>query len=88
LDLYATHPEIAAVVTDVVMPGASGTQLAAEIRQRNPAIPILFMSGYTTGLNPGGQSMPAGAPIVWKPFDAPTLLTWLSELLAGRRAVG
>jgi PAS domain S-box-containing protein len=88
LDLYATHPEIAAVVTDVVMPGASGTQLAAEIRQRNPAIPILFMSGYTTGLNPGGQSMPAGAPIVWKPFDAPTLLTWLSELLAGRHAVG
>jgi PAS domain S-box-containing protein len=79
--LYQSHPHIAAVLTDVVMPAMSGTQVAAEIRQLNPNTPILFMSGYTTGPTPGGQAMPPDAPLIHKPFDAPTLLTRLAEVL-------
>jgi len=78
---YRNHPEIAAVLTDVIMPGMSGTQLATEIRQLGRSTPILFMSGYTTGPTPGGQPMPPDAPLIWKPFDAATLLARLDELL-------
>jgi PAS domain S-box-containing protein len=79
--LYQDHPQIAAVLTDVIMPGMSGTQIAAQILVLNPDVPILFMSGYTTGPTPGGQAMPPNAPLIHKPFDAPTLLARLAALL-------
>jgi CheY-like chemotaxis protein len=81
LRLYQSNPHVAAVLTDVVMPGMSGTQLASEIRELNPGTPILFMSGYTTGPTPGGQPLPDDAPLIWKPFDAPTLLAGLADVL-------
>ena len=35
------------VLTDVILPGPSGAKLAAELRQKLPHLPIVFMSGYT-----------------------------------------
>jgi PAS domain S-box-containing protein len=35
------------LLTDVVMPGRSGVELAEELHRRAPELPILFMSGYT-----------------------------------------
>jgi CheY-like chemotaxis protein len=81
LVLYREHDEIAAVLSDVVMPGMSGFQLAVEMRQLRPAMPILFMSGYPDGLTAGGRELPTGAQLILKPFDAPTLLTRLGELI-------
>jgi CheY-like chemotaxis protein len=37
---------IALLVTDIVMPGLSGMELADALRERNPALKVLFMSGY------------------------------------------
>lgn len=34
------------LLTDVVMPGRTGPQLAADVRVRFPDLPVLFMSGY------------------------------------------
>ena len=48
LDLFAAHSErIQVLVSDVVMPGMGGKELALGLRRRNPHLPILFMSGYT-----------------------------------------
>jgi len=33
------------VLTDMLMPGLSGTELAREIKQRNPALPVVLFSG-------------------------------------------
>jgi CheY-like chemotaxis protein len=74
----AVRPD--ALLTDVIMPGMSGTQLAAELRRTRPHLPVLFMSGYTSGPAPGGQEIPADAPLLHKPFQAAQLLTALHHL--------
>ena len=59
----------------------SGTQLAAELRRTRPGLPVLFMSGYTSGPKPGGQEMPPDAPLLYKPFQTDQLLQSLDQLL-------
>ena len=71
-----------ALLTDIIMPGMSGTQLAAELRNHRPDLPVLFMSGYTNGPTPGGQQLPPDAPLIRKPFETDTLLGELHRLLA------
>jgi two-component system cell cycle sensor histidine kinase/response regulator CckA len=46
----AARTAIAVLVTDVVMPGRSGIELAREIRAENGRLPVVFMSGYATGV--------------------------------------
>jgi CheY-like chemotaxis protein len=54
------------LVTDVVMPGLSGPNLAARLLQRNPHLRVLFMSGYTDDSGLHGSSW--GVPMLPKPF--------------------
>ncbi len=55
------------VVTDVVMPGLSGPQLAERIRERSPNMPVVFISGYTDGKFQRGKLGP-GMSYLPKPF--------------------
>jgi CheY-like chemotaxis protein len=71
-----------ALLTDIIMPGMSGTQLAAKLRDHRPDLPVLFMSGYTNGPTPGGQELPPDAPLIRKPFETDVLLRELHQLLA------
>ena len=69
------------LLTDVVMPGMSGTQLASRLRELRPDLPVLFMSGYTTGPAPGGHELPSDGSLLHKPFDRAALLTAVSRTL-------
>jgi two-component system, cell cycle sensor histidine kinase and response regulator CckA len=47
LSVAAAHPgAIDLLLTDVVLPGVTGPALAARLRERHPAMRVLFMSGY------------------------------------------
>jgi two-component system, cell cycle sensor histidine kinase and response regulator CckA len=47
LRLCEAHPnKISLLLTDVIMPGMNGSQLAQEVKKRIPEISVLFMSGY------------------------------------------
>jgi CheY-like chemotaxis protein len=47
LDLFDAHAkEIRLVLTDVMMPQMSGSQLADELRRRKPEVRVVYMSGY------------------------------------------
>ncbi len=43
----AAAPKLDLVMTDLVMPGMTGIELAAELRQRRPNLKVLFTSGYS-----------------------------------------
>ena len=47
LELARNHAHaVTLLITDIAMPGMSGTELADELRARNPALKVLFVSGY------------------------------------------
>ncbi|MEZ6036985.1 MAG: ATP-binding protein [Planctomycetota bacterium] len=79
LQLAAQHPELDLLLTDVVMPGMSGGELAAALRERHPQLPVLFVSGYTSdGL---ADRLPEGAQLLCKPYTSPQLLRRVAEAL-------
>lgn len=80
--LAERHGEVQLVLTDLVMPGMTGDELAGEVRRRWPAIRVAFMSGYPA--HPGGAD-PARLPegvVIHKPFDAATLTASIERALA------
>jgi CheY-like chemotaxis protein len=56
------------LVTDVVMPGLSGPNLAARLLQQNPRLRVLFMSGYTDDAAAVHGAFWGGIPLLQKPF--------------------
>jgi PAS domain S-box-containing protein len=80
--IYAKHGErIAGVVTDMVMPGMDGPTLARTLRQINPSLPILGITGL--GEHDGAETFEAlGLPaLLIKPFTSEKLLRALSDAL-------
>ena len=55
-----------ALVTDVVMPGVTGPEVAAGLRGVMPDLPVLFISGYTQDRLP--QPLPPRTRLLPKPF--------------------
>jgi PAS domain S-box-containing protein len=69
------------VVTDLVMPDMSGTDLAAELVIRYPEIRVLFMSGYTDDAVVRHGFLAAGRAFLQKPFTPDTLTRKIREIL-------
>jgi DNA-binding NtrC family response regulator len=76
LEIVKSQEPFDLVVSDVVMPGMCGTQLASEIRRLAPSSAILFMSGCV----PVTQ-LPSGAPFIGKPFATRDLLRAVDRAL-------
>jgi signal transduction histidine kinase/ActR/RegA family two-component response regulator len=74
--------EIHLLLTDVVMPGLGGPDLAVQLRAANrPGLRVLFISGYA-GNAPGGAADPmAGTALLQKPFSMDRLAGAVREAL-------
>ncbi len=79
LDTYVG--EIHLLLTDVVMPGLQGTELAIEARRRRPALRILYMSGYAHPFLASQATRGAGIVLLEKPFTERSLLARVREVL-------
>ncbi|MBI5535232.1 MAG: PocR ligand-binding domain-containing protein [Deltaproteobacteria bacterium] len=72
LDALEQPPEL--LLTDVIMPGLNGRELADRVRHRLPGIRILFMSGYTADVIGRHGVLEPGVKLIEKPFNHATLL--------------
>ena len=70
---------IAAVVTDVVMPGLGGGALARRIAELQPTLPVLFTSAYSSEEMVRRGLIPPGAPFLQKPFTPEALIARLRD---------
>jgi two-component system cell cycle sensor histidine kinase/response regulator CckA len=68
------------VVTDVVMEGMSGVELAQLLCARHPGIKVLFVSGYAEESLPSAEALPARFLFLAKPFSRDALQTKIKEL--------
>ena len=71
------HGNFSLLVTDIVMPDISGSDLAERARAIQPGLKVLFMSGYS-----GGAQEARDESFLPKPFDEETLLDKVRETLS------
>ncbi len=81
LDAIAGPQPIDLVLTDVVMPHTTGTELVGKIRQRTPGMKVVFMSGYTHAMLTEEVLAHPGSSFIEKPFTADQLRRKVSEVL-------
>jgi PAS domain S-box-containing protein len=65
--------DIHLVLTDIVMPGCGGPELAARLLRRKQDLKILYMSGYTEQSSAAVIALSGGPPVLQKPFTAAEL---------------
>ena len=76
--------EINLVLSDVIMPGMGGRELARELRVRRPTLTILFMSGYNDDGDLVATGGDLGSSVLAKPFTSETLARHVREALDRR----
>ena len=72
------------LVTDMVMPGLSGQNLSAALREKRPDLRVLFISGYTNEDVIRRGLMDSGAAFLQKPFTAAELAKAVRVVLDAR----
>lgn len=81
ISLFEKHREaVALLLTDVRMPGMSGVELAAHVRNLEPRLPVLLMSGTDAPSAIAMKGSP-GIGFVQKPFTHYELLSRTAEIL-------
>ncbi len=70
------------VITDLVMAGKSGNELANELAERHPGIRVLFMSGYSEDSAARQEILMRNSPFLQKPFSVADLAKAVQDALA------
>jgi two-component system, cell cycle sensor histidine kinase and response regulator CckA len=83
LDLVREQrPKVDVILTDVVMPGATGPELVREILPLLESPSVIYMSGYTANAI---RELEPGAEFLSKPFSLAALSETLGRVVATRR---
>jgi CheY-like chemotaxis protein len=78
--------DIDLLITDVVMPGISGRELATRLTALRPDVGVLYMSGYSDDIV-GRHGLDPGEPFLQKPFTAEELKDAVRNMLISDRAL-
>jgi two-component system cell cycle sensor histidine kinase/response regulator CckA len=87
LRLVAGHKgRIDLLVTDMVMPGMTGQELAGRLQKECPGVGIIYMSGYSESAAAEAAQWDASTRLLTKPFSRNTILRTVREVLIHARA--
>ena len=82
LELLDTHGDaVRIVLSDVRMPGMSGPELAVQIAERYPDLPVVFMSAVAGSIEVEVDGTPRRRPVLAKPFAETALAHHLNAAL-------
>jgi len=76
------------LLTDVMMPGMNGRELAESLLALRPSLRVLFISGYAEDVLVSDVGLVPGAAFLGKPFKPKALLSKVREVLDGPPAIG
>jgi two-component system cell cycle sensor histidine kinase/response regulator CckA len=81
IERFRHNPEIDLLITDIVMPGCSGDQLAVKLLELKPILPVLFISGNNSAHLDSVVPLEEGRNFLRKPFSLDTLEQMILSLL-------
>jgi two-component system, cell cycle sensor histidine kinase and response regulator CckA len=74
-----------AMLTDIIMPGMNGCELAKRVWTKRPHLPVLYMSGYTDQVLREQDMSLDECSLLEKPFTASQLLGKIREVLGAKQ---
>ena len=80
LMLQSNSPSIDLLITDIIMPGIGGPQLAKMAQEVRPGVPVIYISGYTDRAL-DRSTIGEGAAFLQKPFRLGSLAVKIREIL-------
>jgi two-component system, cell cycle sensor histidine kinase and response regulator CckA len=81
-EILAREPDgVRLLLTDIVMPGMSGTELFARLSALDPSLKVLYMSGYAEELVASHGVLEPGVRFLQKPFTMQTLAAKVREAI-------
>jgi len=84
IELAAKHRgEIQLLVTDMVMPGMTGQELAVKLQMAHPGLCVVFMSGYSEHAATEMANADPNVRLLTKPFSRAAILRTVGESLRG-----
>lgn len=82
IELFRQHsPTVDLAIVDMVMPGMSGLDVAAEIERHQPGMNILYISGFASSVAMESIGQRSPDRVLIKPFDAAQLIERVTTLL-------
>ena len=72
------------LLADIVMPGMNGRELATQLRGLDPALRVLFMSGYASDVVTERGLLSADDALITKPFSPTALAARVRDVLSGK----
>ena len=70
------------LLTDIVMPGIDGIEVARIAAARQPAMRIMFITGFAAVALSAGDRAPAGAKVLSKPVHLRDLVSEVEKMMA------
>lgn len=84
----AQHCSAHLLITDIVMPGIRGTEVAQKLTSMIPGLGVIYMSGYTDNAMFHQKVLDGDVCFIQKPFTLDVLDDRLTQALAGRSRLG
>lgn len=86
--LARASPRLDILVTDILMPGMDGFELADLVRREVPDLPVLFITGYDRDLLSRRGGPGSHVEILQKPFRMAALISRVDRLMQARKTPG